>query len=135
MRKIIITVLACFAIFILYAGEVEMMTIYDFDVNTIDGETVSLSQYKGKTVMIVNVASKCGFTSQYEGLQTLYDTYKDRDFVVLGFPANNFMNQEPGTNEEIKSFCSLNYGVDFPMFQKSHKKQVLPRDSRMNWNN
>jgi len=95
-----------------------MSSIYDYSVQTIDGNSASLSEYKGKVVMIVNVASKCGFTPQYEGLQNLYEKYKDRDFVVLGFPANNFMGQEPGSNEEIKSFCSLNYGVTFPMFEK-----------------
>lgn len=95
-----------------------MSTIFDFSVETIDGKTVSLSEYKGSVVMIVNVASKCGFTPQYEGLQELYEQYKERGFTILGFPANNFLWQEPGSDEEIKSFCKINYGVTFPMFSK-----------------
>ena len=93
-------------------------TIYDFSMTDINGKKVNLSQYKNKAVLIVNTASKCGNTPQYEGLQKLYDTYKDQGFVVLGFPANNFMGQEPGTNEEIKDFCTLKYKVSFPMFSK-----------------
>ncbi len=100
-------------------GEKSMATtIHDFIVNDIDGALVKLEQYRGQVVMIVNVASKCGFTPQYEGLQKLYITYKDSGLVILGFPANNFMRQEPGTDEDIKAFCSLNYGVTFPMFSK-----------------
>jgi glutathione peroxidase len=97
---------------------IDAKNIYEFKVNTIDGEEISLEKYKGKVVLIVNVASKCGFTPQYEGLQKLYSTYKDSNFVILGFPCNQFMKQEPGTNAEIKEFCSLNYGVTFPMFDK-----------------
>lgn len=93
-------------------------SIYEFKAENIDGNMVSLEDYKGKTVLIVNVASKCGYTPQYEGLQALYDTYKNDDFVILGFPANNFQGQEPGTDEEIKQFCTLEYGVEFPMFSK-----------------
>ena len=93
-------------------------TIYDFTVTSIEGEEVSLSQYRGKVVLIVNVASKCGYTSQYEDLQKLYEEYKDRGFVILGFPANDFMGQEPGSDEEIQSFCKKNFGVTFPMFSK-----------------
>ena len=92
--------------------------IYDFTMQDISGELVSLSQYKGKVILIVNTASKCGLTPQYEDLQKLYDEYKEKDFVILGFPANNFLSQEPGTDEDIKQFCSLNYGVSFPMFSK-----------------
>jgi glutathione peroxidase len=77
-----------------------------------------MSSYRGQVLMLVNVASKCGFTGQYEGLQKLYETYRDQGFEVLGFPANNFMNQEPGTNEEIQNSCQLNFGVTFPMFAK-----------------
>jgi len=95
-----------------------MHSIYDFTMQDIDGKEVKLDRYKGNVVLIVNVASKCGFTSQYEGLQAIYTTYKDRGFVVLGFPANNFLGQEPGTNEEIKQFCSSKYNVTFPMFAK-----------------
>ena len=93
-------------------------TIYQFSVDTIDGNEISLSDYEGKVVMIVNVASKCGYTPQYEGLEKLYQTYKDDGFEILGFPANNFMGQEPGSDEEIKQFCRANYGVSFPMFSK-----------------
>jgi glutathione peroxidase len=93
-------------------------SVYDFTVNDIDGKPVKLDTYKGKVVLIVNVASKCGFTPQYEGLQATYAKYKDQGLVILGFPANNFMGQEPGTNEEIKQFCSLKYNVTFPLFTK-----------------
>jgi len=95
-----------------------MTSVFDFTMTDIDGNDVPLSTFKGKVILIVNVASKCGFTYQYEGLQKLYKTYKEKGLVILGFPANNFLKQEPGTNEEIKSFCSLNYGVTFPMFAK-----------------
>ncbi len=94
------------------------MNIYDINVKDIDGKEISMSKYKGKTLLIVNVASNCGFTPQYEGLQELYETYKDKDFMVLGFPSNEFSNQEPGDEEEIKSFCSLTYNVKFDMFSK-----------------
>ncbi len=93
-------------------------SVHDFTMNSIDGQPVALAQFKGKVALIVNVASRCGFTPQYAGLEALYRKYKDRGFVVLGFPANNFMGQEPGTNEEIKEFCSRKYNVTFPMFAK-----------------
>jgi glutathione peroxidase len=93
-------------------------SVYNFNLKDIDGNEVSLEQYKGKVLMIVNVASKCGYTPQYEGLQKIYESYKDKGFVILGFPANNFKGQEPGSNEEIKQFCTLEYGVEFPMFSK-----------------
>lgn len=93
-------------------------SIYDFKVENIDGKVVPLETYKGKTVLIVNVASKCGYTPQYEGLQALYEQFKDDGLVILGFPANNFKGQEPGSDEEIKKFCTLEYGVEFPMFSK-----------------
>lgn len=93
-------------------------TIYQFTMNDIDGKPVSLADYKGKVVMIVNVASKCGLTPQYEELQALYEKNKDKGFVILAFPANNFLGQEPGSDEEIKEFCSKNYGVTFPVFSK-----------------
>ena len=94
------------------------MSIYDFNVKTIDGEEISMSKYKGKVLLIVNVASKCGFTSQYEGLEKLFEKYKNEDFMVLGFPSNQFANQEPQSNEKIKEFCSLTYEVKFDMFSK-----------------
>ena len=94
------------------------MSIYDFNVKDINGNEISMSKYKDRVLLIVNVASKCGFTPQYEGLEKLYETYKDKDFMILGFPSNQFSQQEPGTNEEIKSFCTLTYGVKFDMFSK-----------------
>lgn len=94
------------------------MSIYDFNVKTIDGQEISMSKYKGKVLLIVNVASKCGFTSQYEGLETLFEKYKNEDFMILGFPSNQFANQEPESNEKIKEFCSLTYAVKFDMFAK-----------------
>ena len=90
----------------------------DFTVKTIDGKEQNLEQYKGKVVMIVNVASKCGYTPQYAALEKLYKTYADRGFVILGFPANNFRSQEPGSDEQIKTFCTSKYGVTFPMMSK-----------------
>lgn len=94
------------------------MNIYDFTAKNIDGEEVSLYDYKGKVMLIVNTASKCGFTPQYEDLQKLYEEYRGKGFEILGFPCNQFMEQEPGGNEEIKTFCSLNYGVTFTIFEK-----------------
>ena len=91
---------------------------YDFKVETIDGSMFDFSQLKGKKVLIVNTASKCGFTPQYDGLQELYEKYGGDDFTIIGFPANNFANQEPGTDEEIQQFCRINYGVTFPMMSK-----------------
>jgi glutathione peroxidase len=90
----------------------------DFKVKTIDGKETNLSDYKGKVVLMVNTASKCGLTPQYKGLQALYDKYKDQGLVVIGFPANNFNGQEPGTEAEIKEFCSTKYNVTFPMMSK-----------------
>jgi glutathione peroxidase len=93
-------------------------TIYDFQEKTIDGKAKSLSDYKGKAVLIVNVASKCGLTPQYTGLEELHQTYGPKGFAVLGFPANEFGSQEPGTDDQIKDFCTTNYGVKFDMFSK-----------------
>jgi len=95
-----------------------MASIYDFNATGIDGESLPLDAYRGKTMLIVNVASKCGFTPQYEGLEALYRKYKDQGLVVLGFPCDQFGHQEPGDEAEIKNFCSLNYDVTFPMFAK-----------------
>jgi len=94
------------------------MSIYDFDAVTISGDEVSLSGYKDKIVLIVNTASKCGYTPQFEGLESLYKTFGDDGFVVLGFPCNQFAKQEPAENQKINEFCQLNYGVSFPMFAK-----------------
>ena len=93
-------------------------SIYDFKMKNIDGKEVSLSEYKGKVVLIINVASQCGNTPQYKDIEALYEKYKDKGLVVLGFPANNFMGQEPGSDEKIKAFCTKEYSVTFPMFSK-----------------
>jgi len=93
-------------------------SLYDFSMTAIDGKSVDLSQYKGKVVLVVNVASFCGYTRQYEPLEQLYKMYSDDGFVILGFPANDFGAQEPGSDEEIQSFCSTKYNVTFPMFSK-----------------
>ncbi len=96
----------------------EKAEIYNFTVNTIDGEETTLGEYTGKVMLVVNVASKCGLTPHYEGLQELYSKYSAKGLVVLGFPCNQFMSQEPGTESEIKEFCSTNYSITFPMFSK-----------------
>lgn len=93
-------------------------TIYDFKAHGIDGRERSLAEFRGNPVLIVNVASKCGFTPQYKGLEALYQKYKDRGFVILGFPCNQFGEQEPGSAKDITEFCELNFGVKFPLFQK-----------------
>ncbi len=95
---------------------------HEFTWNDIEGKSTSMSLFKGKTVLVVNVASKCGLTPQYEALETLYEKYKDKGFVILGFPCNDFMGQEPGSEAEIKAFCTANYKVSFPMFSKLHVK-------------
>jgi glutathione peroxidase len=95
-----------------------MTTIYDFSAKTIDGKSRKLSDYKGKVLLVVNTASQCGFTPQYKGLETLYKKYKDEGFAVLGFPSNQFGQQEPGADSEIAEFCEMNYGVSFPLFSK-----------------
>ena len=94
------------------------MTIYDAKINTLEGEPADLSEYKGKALLVVNVASKCGLTPQYEGLEKLHEQYGSRGFEVLGFPCNQFMGQEPGTAEEIREFCDTTYKVQFPIFEK-----------------
>jgi glutathione peroxidase len=94
------------------------MSVYDFKARAINGNDISLDTYRGKVLLIVNVASKCGFTPQYKGLESLYEKYKDQGLVVLGFPCNQFGGQEPGDEKEILSFCDLNYGVTFPLFSK-----------------
>lgn len=124
-------------------------TLYDFTALDIDGKEYSLSQLKGKKVMIVNVASKCGYTSQYADLQMLYEKYKDQNFVILGFPCNQFAGQEPGNEATIQEFCQKNFGVTFPLFSKidvkgkqqhpvyawlTHKDQNGVEDSDVSWN-
>ncbi len=94
------------------------MSIYDFEAKTIDGKEISLTKYKNKVMLIVNVASKCGFTNQYAGLEKLHEKYSSKGLAILGFPCNQFMNQEPQNEKEIATFCSLTYGVKFDMFSK-----------------
>jgi glutathione peroxidase len=109
-----------FLCMLIFAG-VAMATeksVYEFTMNSIDGQATPLSTYKGKVVLLVNVASRCGFTPQYTALESVYEKYKGRGFVIVGIPANNFGSQEPGTNEEIKTFCSAKYNVTFPMMAK-----------------
>ena len=123
-------------------------SIYDFKVEGLSGVTIDFSQFKGKKILIVNTASKCGFTPQYEYLEKLYEKYKDK-LVIVGFPANNFASQEPGTNDEIKAFCTKNYGVTFPMAAKisvkgndiapiyewlTHKSENGVMDAEITWN-
>jgi len=115
MRKLSLILMLCVASSMLAA---QAKSIYDFTMKSIDGQPVSLGSYSGKVVLLVNVASKCGFTPQYAGLEALYEKYKDRGLVIVGIPANNFAAQEPGTNEEIKKFCSNKYNVTFPMMAK-----------------
>jgi len=124
-------------------------SFYDFTVKTIDGKEFNLSELKGKKVLVVNVASKCGLTPQYKQLQELYSKYSDKGFTIIGFPANNFMGQEPGTNEEIQQFCTLNYDVTFPMMAKisvsgediaplykwlTQKSENGKQDAKVEWN-
>jgi glutathione peroxidase len=111
-----------FSLFVLISALVSSQTIYDFKVIDIEGKEFDLASLKGKKVLIVNTASKCGLTPQYEELEKLYQTYKDQNFVIVGFPSNDFMSQEPGSNEEIKEFCTKNYGVSFPMMGKIEVK-------------
>jgi glutathione peroxidase len=106
------------AMTLLGAGISLAASMYDFAMDSIEGQPVPLSEYKGKVALVVNVASRCGFTPQYTALEATYRKYKDRGFVVLGFPANNFKSQEPGTNAEIQEFCKRKYDVTFPMFSK-----------------
>lgn len=127
----------------------DAQTIYQFQVEDIYGETFDFNALQGKKIMIVNTASKCGLTPQYEQLQALYENYKDNNFIIVGFPANNFLSQEPGSDEEIAEFCQKNYGVDFPMMSKISVKgkdqhplyQFLTQeslngfeDSKVSWN-
>jgi len=115
MRKSILILMLCVACASLAA---QSKSIYDFTMKSIDGQQVSLGSYSGKVVLLVNVASKCGFTPQYAGLEALYTKYKDKGLVIVGIPANNFMSQEPGTDAEIKTFCTNKYNVTFPMMSK-----------------
>lgn len=111
-----ILMMAFLMAFTLFAGE--KMSIYEIEVKDIDGKTISLEKYKGRVMLIVNVASQCGYTGQYAGLQKLHEKYSSKGLSVLGFPCNQFLSQEPGTEEEIKNFCMTNFGVAFDMFSK-----------------
>lgn len=115
MNRLLVIFIMAASVSIVNAQE---KSIYDFTVKDINGKDYSFDQLKGKKVMIVNTASKCGLTPQYEELQGLWEQYGNEDFIIIGFPANNFMNQEPGSNEEIEEFCQRNYGVTFPMMSK-----------------
>ncbi len=110
--------LILFMSLMLNAGETMQPHFYDFEAKDIRGKMVSMSQYKGKVILVVNVASECGFTPQYEGLEKLYETYKEQGFVILAFPCNQFGEQEPGSAEEIQKFCSSKFSVTFPLFEK-----------------
>lgn len=146
MKKIICILLILMA---MTSACAQNKSLYDFKVTDIDGKEFDMSTLKGKKVLIVNVASKCGLTPQYEQLQQLYDKYKDKDFIIIGFPSNDFKGQEPGSNEEIKEFCTLNYGVTFPMMSKvevigedknpiykwlTEKEQNGKLDAEVQWN-
>ena len=111
-----------FSLLMLGAMPVLAASFYDLTAKSIDGKDVKLSEYKGRLTLVVNVASKCGYTKQYKGLEEIYEKYKGHGFAVLGFPSNDFMGQEPGTAEEIKTFCKMNYGVTFPLFEKNPVK-------------
>ena len=104
--------------FMMFIDSERTDNIYQYELNSIDGEMVSLEEFSGDVVLVVNTASECGYTGQYDGLQKIFETYSDQGFKVLGFPANNFGGQEPGSDEEIATFCELNYGVTFPLFSK-----------------
>jgi glutathione peroxidase len=114
--------IVCLAAPALASGD-KPMSFYDLTANTLDGTPKALSDYKGKVLLVVNTASKCGFTPQYEGLEQLFEKYKDKGVVILGFPSNDFGGQEPGSNQEIASFCVNQYAVDFPMFAKTELRK------------
>lgn len=139
----------CLGIAVLFSVAVKAQSFYDLKAKTIDGKDFNFSELKGKKILVVNTASKCGYTPQYEDLENLYKAYKDKNFVIIGFPANNFMHQEPGTNGEIKEFCTKNYGVTFQMMEKisvkgddmdpvykwlTEKKLNGKQDSSVKWN-
>lgn len=150
MKKLNYLILLLISVFFINTTNAQNdQTIYQFKVEDINGNIFDFASLKGKKIMIVNTASKCGFTPQYEGLENLYKKYKDKGFVIIGFPANDFKSQEPGTNAEIAQFCKENYGVTFPMMSKIHVKgtemhplyQFLTKksknaykDSKVGWN-
>lgn len=115
---LLITLMSCGSPNVIQENFSSDQSIYQFSVDDIEGNKFDFADLKGKKIMVVNTASKCGLTPQYEELEKLYQTYKDQNFVIVGFPANNFLSQEPGSNEEIAAFCQKNYGVSFPMMSK-----------------
>ncbi|RUT73052.1 glutathione peroxidase [Ancylomarina longa] len=146
MKKMLFTLLLMISCTVIVSAQ---QNIYQFKVQTIDGSEFDFSQLKGKKVMVVNTASKCGLTPQYKDLESLYEKYKEENFVIVGFPANNFLRQEPGTDAEIKTFCTKNYGVTFPMMSKisvkgddmhplyhwlTQKSENGVMDSKIKWN-
>lgn len=146
--KILFTSIILFATTSVAIAQAQL-SFFDFAVRSIDGKEFPLSQLKGKKVLVVNTASKCGYTPQYAKLEELYQKYGGENFTIIGFPANNFMNQEPGTNDEIMEFCQVNYGVTFPMMEKisvkgddmaplyqwlTEKQQNGVMDSKVKWN-
>lgn len=143
------TLLTLFILLAMHNLHSQTKTFHDFTVQSIEGEDILLSQFAGKKIMVVNTASKCGLTPQYADLQKLFDEFGGEQFVILGFPANNFLKQEPGTNEEIATFCQSNYGVSFPMMAKisvkgedqhpvyrwlTSKEENGVEDSEVSWN-
>ena len=118
---LILTSLIMFSFFGKVDAKYEKL-FFDLSIKGLNNETINLSEFKGKTILLVNVASKCGFTKQYTGLQTLYDNYKDKDFLVIGVPSNQFGGQEPGSNKEIKDFCETNFNITFPITDKNNVK-------------
>ncbi len=118
MRSLLSVVVIVFALAAMNLSADPVQSLFDLKVNSLDGKPANLAQYKGHVVLVVNVASKCGFTPQYAGLEKLYLAYKDKGFFILGFPSNDFGHQEPGTPEEIEAFCSSKYSVTFPLFEK-----------------
>ena len=114
---IVYTIVIMFSLFSKTEAKYDKL-FFDLNIKSINGEDLNLNQYKNKTILLVNVASKCGFTKQYAGLQTLYEKYKDKKFIIIGLPSNQFGSQEPGTNKEIKDFCETNFNITFPMTTK-----------------
>jgi len=123
------TLLALAAVLALAALPVSAQSLYDLKVHSLDGKPADLAQYKGHVVLVVNVASHCGFTKQYKGLEALYTKYQAQGFFILGFPSNDFKGQEPGTPEQIQQFCTATYGVTFPLFEKVDVLKKLPTQS------
>jgi glutathione peroxidase len=123
------TLLALAAVLALAALPASAQSLYDLKVNSLDGKPADLAQYKGHVVLVVNVASHCGFTKQYKGLEALYTKYQGQGFFILGFPSNDFKGQEPGTPEQIQQFCTATYGVTFPLFEKVDVLKTLPTQS------